>query len=494
MPAAVGTERQAGSGESEPACRRMRAARDVQARNAFVDQHRGRLEAALSTAINALADARPEKWPLTYLGRWLLEQGAKEGETPPVGEVDAQSEVPEALRPLQKRAAEALGPIKPATASEGDDEHAVKLPEALITFKTLAKTEAIEAACDRLHGLELNVVHTLKCLETVERMGCENSKMEAFELSARDSERDPRWDVEGFSRWAEACQLAWIRVGYLRELKELGKPIPYQQLAPKGSLWIGVPPPDVQLYAISPYTWLGEKGDRKEWLRQPTDNEQMHSDPHGFLLQHMVEYLNEDGALDDDLALMFHISAWCFAPTEREVALWDAYKEGSIYINTHYRIKCVPVCEVPEGFPGEPVLERMWGIHEFFLSAYCQRIVNATAPLIKPNLTPEKLRGAHELLKSAPCISEPEREKVLRLRHQAFSRMLPARKDAVGFQTVCEQSGFRWVFVWFVQELAARRVGGPAPRCQDLPYGTYVEGRVPEGVRHYVVSHGWAAR
>jgi hypothetical protein len=95
----------------------MRAARDVQARNAFVDQHRDRLEAALSAAINALADARPEKWPLTYLGRWLLEEGAKQGETPPVGEVEAQSEVPEALRPLREKAATALGPIRPAAAT-----------------------------------------------------------------------------------------------------------------------------------------------------------------------------------------------------------------------------------------------------------------------------------------------------------------------------------------------------------------------------------------
>ena len=46
---------------------------------------------------------------------------------------------------------------------------------------------------------------------------------------------DPRWDVEGFSRAAEACQCAWVRVGYLRELKELGKPIPYQQLVPDGA-------------------------------------------------------------------------------------------------------------------------------------------------------------------------------------------------------------------------------------------------------------------
>jgi hypothetical protein len=146
----------------------MRAARDVHARNAYVDQHCDRLEAALGAAINALADARPE-WPLTYLGRWLLEEGAKQGETPPVGEVDARSEVPDALRPLREKAATALGPIRPA-ATEGDDKQAAKLPEALNTFKTLAKTEAIEAACAPLHELELNVARAPDSEEAVDAL------------------------------------------------------------------------------------------------------------------------------------------------------------------------------------------------------------------------------------------------------------------------------------------------------------------------------------
>ena len=145
-----------------------RTREDVLARNAYVAQHRDRIQAALGGAMNALADARPEELLLTYLGRWLLEQGAKEGETPPVAEVKAQSEVPEALRPLQQRAAEALGPIKPATATEGgDDEHAVKLPEALRSFTPLAKTEAIEAACDLLHELELGVARAPDSEEAV---------------------------------------------------------------------------------------------------------------------------------------------------------------------------------------------------------------------------------------------------------------------------------------------------------------------------------------
>ena len=203
-----------------------RAARDVQARNAYVAQHRDRIQAALGGAMNALADERPEG-PLTYLGRWLLEQGAKEGEMTPqpanappdaaaslglfspttaiingkpvyahatkpnlmlrsmpngdwcIGmksELEAQSEVPEALRPLQKRAAEALGPIKPAAAAatEGAEhdgahgvDHAAKLPEALHSFTPLAETPTIKEACALLHELELGVARAPDSEEAV---------------------------------------------------------------------------------------------------------------------------------------------------------------------------------------------------------------------------------------------------------------------------------------------------------------------------------------
>jgi hypothetical protein len=182
----------------------MRAARDVQARNAFVDLHRDRLEAALGAAINALADARPEG-PLTYLGRWLLEQGAKEGETPPVGEVEARSEVPEALRPLQKRAAEALGPIKPAT--EGDDKHAAKLPEALNAFKTLAKTEAIEAACAPLHELELNVARDPDSKEAVDALGAQLVVVDQV-MATEIQKRTEGVSEEAAQAMIKACQTA----------------------------------------------------------------------------------------------------------------------------------------------------------------------------------------------------------------------------------------------------------------------------------------------
>eukprot|EP00900_Chrysochromulina_parva_P026719 jgi/Chrpa1/8681/Chrysochromulina_OHIO_Genome00006377-RA len=242
----------------------MRAARDVQARNAFVDQHRDRLESALSGAINALADARPEGL-LTYLGRWLLEQGAKQGEITPqpanahpdaaaslglfspttaiingkpvymhatkpnimlrsmpngdwcIGmksELEAQSEVPEALRPLREKAATALGPIKPAAATEGAEhdaahgvDHAAKLPEALRTFKPLAEAPAIKAACALLHDLELNVARAPDSEDAVGALGTQLVVVDLV-MATEIKKRTEGVSDEAAKAMVEACEKA----------------------------------------------------------------------------------------------------------------------------------------------------------------------------------------------------------------------------------------------------------------------------------------------
>ena len=107
--------------------------------------------------------------------------------------------------------------------------------------------------------------------------------------------------------------------------------------------------------------WARKRGDdeglrRTIGDRQPAHDDDVHSDPDGFILHHMVGYLNQDGAFDDDLVIFLHISARCFTPTEGDMKLWKAYEEQfSIYISTPYRLKCVPVLEVPEAFEGSPL-------------------------------------------------------------------------------------------------------------------------------------------
>ena len=146
-----------------PAAARVRV--DLQARDAYIANNKSRLEAAFSTAVNLLADARPED-PFTFVALRLREMGLEQGEQAQANNMNAQSErpaqVPVVLRPLREKAAKVLAPIKQSAASDDGsdahgDDHMVKLPDALRKFLPLAKTETIEAACGPLHELELAV-------------------------------------------------------------------------------------------------------------------------------------------------------------------------------------------------------------------------------------------------------------------------------------------------------------------------------------------------
>ena len=285
---------------------------------------------------------------------------------------------------------------------------------------------------------------------------------EAAAAGASPADNDPRWDVVNFNKYCDSCRLAWVRVGYLRELHEIGKPVPYQQLAAAGSLHIGAPPEDVQLYAIIS-RWLGENFDSKEkWMREPRDVETVHFDPDGFNLAKIVHYLNDDGAYDDDLVYLHSTSVKCFEATEHDSECARRYHEGSAFLNTHHRIKTILIAELPESFTKPGILDRAWGVHEFHLSAYCQRIVNSAAPLVKSALTPEHLRSANEKVKTAGVLTEYDRERILGIRRRLLGRMLPARDDAIGFRTVCAVSGLRWIRVSYIHELVKR--GGPLPK------------------------------
>ena len=89
---------------------------------------------------------------------------------------------------------------------------------------------------------------------------------------------------------------------------------------------------------------------------------------------------------------------------------------------------------------------------------------------------------AARILNSAAAAMPP-------LNHAAASHLAP--HDALGFERVCELARFRWVRVSYVHACALD--GGPAPRWQDLPDGTYVDGAVPAGATPFVVSYPWAA-
>jgi hypothetical protein len=105
---------------------------DRQARDAYIANNKSRLEAAFSTAVNLLADARPED-PFTFVALRLRETGLEHGEQAQANNINAQSErsaqVPDLIRPLREKAAKVLAPIKQSAAI--DDS--ATTPTAMIT-------------------------------------------------------------------------------------------------------------------------------------------------------------------------------------------------------------------------------------------------------------------------------------------------------------------------------------------------------------------------
>lgn len=109
---------------------------------------------------------------------------------------------------------------------------------------------------------------------------------------------DPRWDVKGFLDWAKSGEIAWVRVGYLRELESSGTPWARRSEIPPEALIVGEPPASTHLYAVSQ-----QQGHHQL-------SEVWHSDCDGERLKKVVHILNEDGASDDDLVFEWYMSCY----------------------------------------------------------------------------------------------------------------------------------------------------------------------------------------
>eukprot|EP00408_Alexandrium_pacificum_P017865 CAMPEP_0171194482 /NCGR_PEP_ID=MMETSP0790-20130122/20912_1 /TAXON_ID=2925 /ORGANISM="Alexandrium catenella, Strain OF101" /LENGTH=540 /DNA_ID=CAMNT_0011659681 /DNA_START=25 /DNA_END=1647 /DNA_ORIENTATION=- len=308
-------------------------------------------------------------------------------------------------------------------------------------------------------------------------MGCCTSSHQApiaSAVKASEVECDQRWDVAGFNAWCSDAQVAWAPVGYLRRLAEEGGILVRRQEVPSGILHIGPPPSDVQLFNCS-------------YQRETRE----HPDPEGRTLRRFVGVLAKDGALDTDLAFFDYCSLFQLPRTGDEDALLAKQVGNVQHLFLFYRVRTVIVpSQCADG--AECIATRGWTLQEFSMAAFAQRIVNQDDPLVRAHLTPEFLIDTERKIATGAPFTKPEdRDLVLNVRRIAGAAMTHARKDALGFQTVCRQANYCWVLVSFLHQLADR--GGPAPRRQDLPPGSHIDGVVPAGRRPWVVSYGWAA-
>ena len=290
-------------------------------------------------------------------------------------------------------------------------------------------------------------------------------------IDRRDGELvDPRWDVESFDCFCSAAALAWVDVGFLRDLKrEERDPFSLADY-PKPMLIRGPPPKGRNLYVVSA-------------CRGQTHIE--YPDSKDFFLNALIRELDRDKACDDDLVYWEHMCAPQGNLSSPEVLLLQKYRH-MLYV--HFRLKHIVLPDTPDGGEHVPYFADALSSFEFSVAVFTQRVVNSDHPTIKSHMTPEWFLSIEQKLST---MGAEEAMTLIAKRRALGRRMARAQHDAHGFQTACREAEFRWVKVWFIHFLAKR--GGPAPRCQDLPPNTFVVGVVPPGCQPFMLSYPWSA-
>jgi len=320
---------------------------------------------------------------------------------------------------------------------------------------------------------------------------------------------DPRWNIVQFDEWCDSIRLCWVRVEYLRE-QLVTNFLPRQQDCPQYAVHIGKPPENVQLYAVTYPGYLHMNDDVC---------------PSSEVLAQLVAALDSDRAFDVDLVFTF----WTGFPQppfedEHEESVANTRKQnyecGALW--THFRCKyiCIPEVEREDGSIYN-CLDHTWGAFEFKLATFTLRTVNQDNATVLERAKPEWLMNYANLMVTTYGIVRHEHnrgENCLDLRRSptmrkgraplfahsperawnALEKMLllslympKAHDDVLGFQTSCAQAKYRWVRVSYLRQLQERSV--VAPRYQDLPFGSYVDGAVPAGSQSFVVSYSWSA-
>ena len=319
-----------------------------------------------------------------------------------------------------------------------------------------------------------------------------------------EEQLDPRWDDDGFNKWADDCKAQWLRVDYLRRLHDTGQIWPGYQDCPPDCVHVGAPPNGVELFNVT-HRYLGFK----------------HPDPKGDHVKDLVELLAD--ANDADLVFI----DWCGTPAHRtedgmliignssladkrtleEKRCNEVFSSQQRFLVTYSPIRTIVLHRVPDDsdratLPHKEITSSVWMTYELLLAAYCQRVVNSGHPVVKSMIAPDMLADPVSMVR------EGVRSDRLHIMHthdiddvivpnlrRALSAMLPVYDDHRGFRSFCLAAEIAWIKVRYVRRFVAL-IGAtgkrPFPRRQELPRGAFYVGLPPEERRKYVVSHGWA--
>merc|ERR1719491_2853974 len=204
--------------------------------------------------------------------------------------------------------------------------------------------------------------------------------MVALDNRIRDNEEEVKtagiWDALRLERVCEQSQLAWVRVGYLREHGRTCQghtiryvdPLPRRQDLPSDALVVGAPTANVTCWIVS-HPWLAKQ----------------HPDVDGQQLAMLLEKLDRNGANDTDLVFYDYFSMYQRGwekddRTEPEKRLFSVSLKA---INTLYT---TPGCKVIV----LPVIPKSAGLpHHHF----CNPALKCPGVMLETNPRPYAQRG-----------------------------------------------------------------------------------------------------
>ena len=225
-----------------------------------------------------------------------------------------------------------------------------------------------------------------------------------------------------------------------------------------------------------------------------------HPDPEGVSLREYVEILDREGALDDDVIFWDWVSLFqngAEGRTEQETRLFKMALSGMVKAYIYWRVRAIAL---PRPVPNRAgYLESGWTVFELMLAAFCQHILYSQGKgneeveaIMRIGMDPKRLAKPIELIEAATFTGGiRDKHAVSQLFKETFRKFEPAPTDALGFANFCEAGNIAWLLVRYVKAEARR--GGPFPRRQELPPGSFIVGAPPRGRRKFVVSHGWEA-
>ena len=286
-----------------------------------------------------------------------------------------------------------------------------------------------------------------------------------------------RWQMKPLYDATQSGVIAWLRVGYLKELWNQGGRLERRQDVPQQYFLTAKEVTKQALFNVT-YKWLSHG----------------HPDPDCFHLARLVDVLTNENADDDD-GVFFDFSSLYREPrSEDQRRLFEEGLRAANYVYCNFRVGCIVLSETPEGYLGPSLWQGGWCHVEFLQSTLCQRIVNAKDPSVSEHMIPEWLVGWRGRLHDSMQFvnGAHDRDFVEGLTEKWASQLPAARVDAVGFVVTCAVANFRFVRCDYLRDLAVR--GGPSPRRQDLPRGAFVDGHVPAGRQLWVLSYPWSAQ